>query len=149
MRRMRILSKDIVVESEAKMCVTSAIAIPSQVPICVQNHLKPDRPSTNSLSPPFFPLFPNSRTRSIRPRTQSATSVSGMVMTTEEKEKRGEVCIYRVDGHMTVCTDMLTHPIRTEGKRRQDQGKHDVEGKARRGEVSSKYRQSYQRWESK
>jgi len=31
-----------------------------------------------------------------------------MVMTTEEKEKRGKVCMYRVDGHMTVCTDMLT-----------------------------------------
>ena len=53
-----VLSKDVVVESEAKVRPTLpiSIVISSQAPICMQNHLKLHTPSTQSLSPPLAPL---------------------------------------------------------------------------------------------
>ena len=59
------LSKDVRrrVRGKGATNPSDSIAIPSQVPICVQNHLKPDAPSRHSLSLPLSPL-PNPRTRS-------------------------------------------------------------------------------------
>jgi len=52
-----VLNKDIIVESGVTN-PSDSITIPSQVPICVQNHLKPHTPSTHSLSPPLSPGRP-------------------------------------------------------------------------------------------